>query len=344
MKLMRINHRNGNYEVRFESLQDAFQRLPEDRRVITDSNVAACYPELLRDAAQVAQVEPGERAKSVPVFGELLSWLAQSGASRKTTVCAFGGGVVGDLAGFVAASYMRGVPFYQIPTTLLAQVDSSVGGKVAVDLPEGKNLAGAFYPPIGVSIAVEALESMPERQFANGMAEVWKCGFIMDRELVALLATERWHARHPSLPDVIARCVGHKARIVETDEHDRTGTRAILNFGHTVGHALERVAGYGTILHGEAVSIGMAAEARLGELIGETRAGVADIVSQHLTLHGLPVTHASLNRGDLLVEAMRADKKATDGNLAFSLLTDIGRCKLVERVPEHAVWEALRQA
>lgn len=341
MKAMRIHHRNGGYEVRFESVQAAFSALPADVRIITDANVAKHYGELLSAHPHFAAT-PGEPSKSLKCYGDVLSWLAASKASRRTTVCAFGGGVVGDLAGFAAATFMRGVPFYQIPTTLLAQVDSSVGGKVGIDLAEGKNLAGAFYPPTGVSIAIETLSTLPDRQFTNGMAEVWKYGFIMDRDLIQALLAETWHARHPDLPRIVGRCIELKAQVVEADEYENTGLRAILNFGHTIGHAIEWVTGYGALLHGEAISVGMVAEARLGEKLGVTRCGVSEQVREYLQGQGLPVTHDSLGMEDELLTAMRGDKKAAGGNLAFSLLTDIGGCKLIEHVPEDVVKKALQ--
>jgi len=339
---MRIHHRNGSYEVRFETLAAALEALPTDVRIITDTNVVQEYGPHLENRSNVVIVTPGEQSKSLECYGSLLSWLAKSKASRKTTVCALGGGVVGDLAGFVAASYMRGVPFYQIPTTLLSQVDSSVGGKVGVDLKEGKNLAGAFYPPVGVSIPIDALSTLPDRQFVNGMAEVWKYGFIMDAELIKTLSSSGFGVDSPDLSAVVERCIALKAQVVEADEFEKLGIRAILNFGHTVGHAIEFATGYRSILHGEAISVGMVVEARLGEMLGVSRPGVREEVQTYLGQQGLPTSHEMLMDEDALIAAMYGDKKAADGNLAFSLLTDIGGCKLVERIPEGKVREALR--
>jgi 3-dehydroquinate synthase len=343
MKSMRIQHRNGSYEVKFQGLEAALAALPEDLRIITDSNVVDFYGPLIEArGGQVVIVDAGEASKSLETFGKLLSWLAASRASRKTTVCALGGGVIGDLAGFVAASYMRGVPFYQIPTTLLSQVDSSVGGKVGIDLKEGKNLAGAFYPPMGVSIPIDALASLPVRQFDNGMAEVWKYGFIMDAELVDLLAREKLHAEHELVPSVVERCIALKAQVVEADEFETTGLRAILNYGHTIGHAIEYATGFGAVLHGEAIAIGMVVEARLGEMLGVTPAGVTEAVKGYLCKQDLPTRHLVLYNEDELIKAIYGDKKTVGARLSFSLLTDIGRCKLVEEVPESLVREALR--
>ncbi len=340
---MRIQHRNGEYEVRFESLEECFQALPSDVRIVTDENVANAVDSLVR-FCHVYVIPPGETSKSLEVFGQILSWLASTRASRKTMICAVGGGVVGDLVGFAASAYMRGVPFYQIPTTLLSQVDSSVGGKVGIDLAEGKNLAGAFYPPCGVTIDVNLLNRLPERQFMNGMAEVWKYGFIMDAALVDLLSADRLHTAHPNLLSVVGRCIALKAEVVQQDEYETLGLRAILNFGHTVGHALEHFSGYGKMLHGEAISVGMVVEARLGERLGLTKEGTADQIQKLLVCQGLPVTDVGLRSEDALIAAMYGDKKSLDGKLSFSLLTEIGHCKLIEGVSEESIRMALRES
>lgn len=328
---MTIRHTNGAYEVVPSTLSAALSNLPPDCVILTDSNVATVAP-LPHDVATLV-LPAGEATKSLEHFGKALGWLAQNRASRRTTVVALGGGVVGDLAGFVAAAYMRGVPCLQIPTTLLAMVDSSVGGKVAVDLPEGKNLAGAFWPPSEVRIPFDALSTLPERQKVNGMAEVLKYGFIMDAPLL-----ER------PLDDIratVLRCVALKAQVVEEDEHETNGRRAILNFGHTVGHAIERLTGYGPILHGEAISVGMVVEAVLGERLGITLKGTADAVRQTLHGYGLPTEHPIVRETEPMLAAMRGDKKAVAGRLAFSLLTRVGDCKLVADVPEVEVRQIL---
>ena len=339
---MRIDHRNGSYEVRFEPFEQILRSLPSDLRIITDANISKIYAQDLANFPHVNVVEPGEKSKSLETFGQLESWLAKTKASRKTTICAIGGGVIGDLAGFVAASYMRGVPFYQVPTTLLSQVDSSVGGKVGIDLPEGKNLVGAFYPPMSVSVPIELLKSLPQREFNNGMAEVWKYGFIMDSELVNLLSSHVYNASDHGLEEIVRRCIELKAKVVQADEFETRGLRAILNYGHTVGHAIEFLTGYGTMLHGEAISIGMVVEARLGELLGFTRPGVADQVMQFLSCQGLPCSHPVLKDEEGLLNAMYGDKKAIEGRLAFSLISDVGQCKLIEGVSEDTVRTALR--
>ena len=338
---MLIKHRNGNYPILFEDLEACLAALPLDCRILTDTNVHRSYGEHLAEIAHVRVISPGEASKSLETYGQVLSWLAQTRASRKTTLVAFGGGVIGDLAGFLAGTYMRGIPFLQIPTTLLAQVDSSVGGKVGIDLPEGKNLAGVFYPPTAVSISPKLLRSLPVREFDNGMAEVWKYGFIMDADLVALLRERKLTCQDDRLETVIKTCIELKAEVVQADEFETTGVRAILNFGHTVGHAIEHTLGYGNILHGEAISIGMAVEAHLGELIEFTAPGTAELVSASLSYQGLPITHAILSEKEALISAMHSDKKATLGKLNFSLLKTIGECKLFEGVAEEAIRQAL---
>ncbi|RYG22098.1 3-dehydroquinate synthase [bacterium] len=331
---MTIRHATGTYEVTPTTLTAALADLPRDSFIVTDANVASVAP--LPPNVPMLVLPPGEATKSLDAFGKALGWLAQNGASRRATVVALGGGVVGDLAGFVAAAYMRGVPCLQIPTTLLAMVDSSVGGKVAVDLPEGKNLAGAFWPPSEVRLPFDALDTLPKRQKTNGMAEVLKYGFIMDAPLLEDPLSD--------LRATVLRCVALKAQVVEEDEHETNGRRAILNFGHTVGHAIERLTGYGPILHGEAISVGMVVEAVLGERIGISPPGTAAIVRQILQNHGLPTEHPTVRDIEPMRAAMRGDKKAVGGRLAFSLLTSIGDCKLVADVPEDDVRHVLESS
>ena len=332
---MIVRHSDGSYPVVATDLDSALKNLPFDAAILTDANVAAVAP--MPQGVPLLVLPPGESTKSLDRFGEALGWLARIGASRRTTVVALGGGVIGDLAGFVAAAYMRGVPLLQIPTTLLAMVDSSVGGKVAIDLPEGKNLAGAFWSPVEVRVPLDALRTLPLRHRTNGLAEVLKYGFIMD----APLLEEDFGG---DLEGTILRCVALKAQVVEEDERETTGRRAILNFGHTVGHAIERLTGYGPVLHGEAIAVGMTVEAELGERIGVTPLGTADTVKRALAKHGLPTTHTILGETDAMLATMRGDKKSVGGDLAFSLLTEIGDCKLIASVPEDDVRRVLESA
>ena len=340
---VRVEHSGGAYDVALASLSEISIDLPADCRIVTDKTVAQVAGDLLRDRTWFA-VEPGEPSKGLETFGELLRWLAATNASRKTTVVAVGGGVVGDLAGFVASAYMRGVPFVQVPTTLLAMVDSSVGGKVGIDLPEGKNLAGAFKAPDAVYVPMELIASLPERQFRNGMAEVLKTGFIMDAALSDRLDRELLTPQSEDLESVVLKCIRHKAQVVREDEFETKGIRATLNFGHTIGHAIEYAYRYGELLHGEAISIGMVLEARLGESLGETKPGTAARVTESLRRYGLPTELDPTLSPDKLLEAMGRDKKAVAGSLAFSLLPSIGRCKLIRDVPREAVQAVLARA
>jgi 3-dehydroquinate synthase len=336
---IRVIHSLGAYDVQYLRFSEAMERLPDGSVIVTDENVWSAWGGAFRAGVPVYRVPAGEGSKCLERYSAVIDALSEAAVDRSATIVAIGGGVVGDLAGFVAATYMRGIPYVQVPTSLLAQVDSSVGGKVAIDTPRGKNLIGAFYPPQAVHIACETLDTLPERQYANGMAEVWKYGFIMDAGLVEVLS--RSGARD-AIEGVVRRCIELKASLVQADEFDRTGKRAVLNFGHTVGHALEKVTGYEALLHGEAVAVGMAIEADLGERIGLTARGTADTVRRCLASQGLPTTHEALSRTDALIDAMRNDKKALAGVPAFSLITRVGECKLVSDIGVDDVRAVLR--
>ena len=335
-----IRHRFGSYEVVQESLGEALGRLSEPF-VITDENVFRSWGDALGGLRHIV-IPPGEGSKSLDRYAEVLRWLADSGARRSETIVAFGGGVVGDLAGFAAASYMRGLRLVQIATTLLAMVDSSVGGKVGIDLPQGKNLVGAFYPPDRVSLCLETLSTLPEREFNNGAAEVWKYGAILDGDLLKSLEEKPLGLGDARLPEIVMRCVDLKRQVVEADEFETTGLRAVLNFGHTVGHAIEHATGYGEVLHGEAISMGMVVEANVGEKLGLTPNGAAERLARGLSSQGLPVKLPEVEPATI-VDAMRLDKKASRDGLAFALLTGYGSCKLVSNVPEPVVLECLRE-
>ncbi len=337
---LRVEHRYGGYEVAHQSLVDAFAG-QADALVITDQNVLKHWGHCFGAARHLA-IPVGEGSKSLEVYGQVLRWLADQGARRSDTVVAFGGGVVGDLAGFAAASYMRGIALVQVATTLLAMVDSSVGGKVGIDLPQGKNLVGAFYPPQHVSLCLETLATLPDREFINGTAEIWKYGAVLDEELLQTLERQPLGPGDTRLPEIVMRCVGLKRTVVERDEFETTGLRAVLNFGHTVGHAIERATGYGQLLHGEAISIGMVVEARIGERMDLTPKGAAERLATGFARQGLP-TRLPQVQPATLVGAMRLDKKASNDGLAFALLTGYGSCKLVSNVPEPVVLECLQE-
>lgn len=319
--------------------------------VISDKNVAALYAEAAIKSLQGAGFEPilvtvpaGETAKSIKTVEACFDQLANHRLERKSFIVALGGGVVGDLAGFVAASYLRGVSFVQVPTTLLSQVDSSVGGKVGVNLKAGKNLVGAFYQPKFVLCDLSSLETLPIREFRAGLAEVIKYGIIYDaalfrrleRDLDAILKRDS-----KILTAVVARCCEIKADVVGQDETE-TGLRAILNFGHTIGHAIENSSGYGKYLHGEAISIGQVAAAKLSQkLTGLAEADVKRIETL-FSRTGLP-TSIQLNPAQRkkLFTAMKLDKKVSAGEIKFVLADKIGSVKWGQKVPEQLVNEVL---
>jgi 3-dehydroquinate synthase len=319
--------------------------------IISDRNVAARYGRAAQrsltrggfDCSLIA-VPAGETAKSLRTVQSCYDALATRRLERKSFIVALGGGVVGDLAGFVAATYLRGIPFVQAPTTLLAQVDSSVGGKVGVNLKAGKNLVGSFYQPRLVLCDLKTLDTLPARELRAGLAEVIKYGVIFDRHLFARLERdlEKLLKREPkTLASVVARCCEIKAEVVREDETE-SGLRAILNFGHTVGHALEAISHYGKYLHGEAISIGQVAAARLSErqlgFPGQETARLANLLKRA----GLPIT-AKLPppaRANLLT-AMQLDKKVTRGEIKFVLAKRIGEVRFGCKIPQQAVEMAI---
>jgi 3-dehydroquinate synthase len=286
-------------------------------------------------------VPVGEEAKSLDVYRALLHQLATQEAHRDDLVVALGGGSVGDLSGFVASTYMRGMPFVQVPTTLLAQVDAAIGGKTAVNLPEGKNLVGTFAQPRAVLADVSTLATLSDRDFRSGVAEVAKYGLTLDVTLLDQLETDPAPvlAREPSaLETLVTGCVRVKAQAVAEDERD-TGARLILNYGHTLGHALERLEAFGGRSHGEAIAIGMVFAARLSELRGLAEPGLASRTVRLLSSLGLE-TDGSLPPVDDILAAFRLDKKY-HGGVRFVLLRDVGDAVVVADVPEAQVREVL---
>lgn len=298
--------------------------------IITDSNVAAGHgarvTRLLPDAV-VLTIAPGEQHKTRETWARLTDDLLSRGLARDTTIVALGGGVVGDLAGFVAATYMRGVPVIQVPTTLLAMVDASIGGKTGVDTPAGKNLVGAFHQPAAVLIDPSMLETLPAEHLRAGFAEIVKHGVIADAEYFESAATfveqRPLVSAHglPELTRLIQRSVEIKSGIVERDERE-SGLRKVLNFGHTIGHAIEAATGFET-LHGEAVAIGLVAEARVAERIGVAKSGTARVIERVCRAAGLPTAVPSVPV-DTLIGFTRADKKARAGRVEYALPKRIG--------------------
>jgi len=319
--------------------------------IITDTNVAPRFAKAAAGSLKKAGFEPvliivpaGEQSKSLKTVAACFDQLAAHRLERGSFIVALGGGVVGDLAGFVAATYLRGVAFVQVPTTLLAHVDSSVGGKVGVNLRAGKNLVGAFHQPRLVLCDLNTLRALPAREFRAGLAEVIKYGIICDAVLFRRLERDlgKLLAQDPKmLSYVVARCCEIKAEVVGRDETD-SGPRAILNFGHTIGHAIENSAGYGRYLHGEAISLGQIVAAALSqELLGLPPADAVRI-GKLLAAAGLPTRFRltpKLRRS--LLAAMRLDKKVSGGKVKFVLAEKIGAVRWGQSVPERALQRAL---
>lgn len=298
---------------------------PSRVHIVTDSNVAPLYLETVRkqfDIPVSATVIPaGEDHKRLATVETLYHDFLRNGLTRKDLILALGGGVTGDITGFAAATFLRGVALCQIPTTLLAQVDSSVGGKTAVDLPEGKNLVGAFYQPRLVLIDPDVLSTLPKATFADGMAEVVKYGCIKNRGILDMIRMPRYKEQ---IGEIIYECVKIKRDIVEIDEHDN-GLRMILNFGHTIGHAAEKLGNYTALTHGQAVAIGMVAAMKLSQAMGETN-DLDDYLAALLTEIGLP-TELPYDREDVF-RALLSDKKKMGGTIHFIRVRTLGRAEI----------------
>lgn len=285
----------------------------------------------------------GEATKKATHLVEVWEFLAQQRIDRRGVLWAIGGGVVGDLAGFAAASYQRGIDYVQVPTTLLAMVDSSVGGKTGLNLKAGKNLAGAFHHPKAVYAFADFLRTLPPREFAAGAAEVVKYGLLADAVLLAQLEAKPLALDHPDLLAIVRRCCEIKAQVVQADPRETApeGGRALLNLGHTFGHAIENVAGYGAYLHGEAVAIGLVAAARLSRDLGLIDDAAVVRVERVVAAHGLPVRLQEPLKLDALFAAMARDKKNRDGKLRFVVLESLGRAATrgdVSLAPVEKVW------
>jgi 3-dehydroquinate synthase len=318
--------------------------------IITDSNVEPLYAGRLVEAlkaggfeAAVLTVPAGETSKSMRQVDRLYERLPSLGLDRQSFVIALGGGVIGDLAGFVAATYLRGLPFIQVPTSLLAQVDSSVGGKVGVNLPQGKNLVGAFYQPRLVLADTQTLQTLPARELSAGFAEVIKHGAIRDAEFFQWLEREGGQVlaqRPAAVARAVKRCCEIKGGVVSADEREG-GLRAILNFGHTLGHAMEALVDYVGMLHGEAIAVGMCCAAALSVMRAGLPEAEADRLVRLLAASGLPTRVGDrFSPGDLL-EAARTDKKAVAGRLRFVLLKRLGEAVVSDAVTDADIEEAV---
>ena len=297
--------------------------------VVTDFHVSPLYADAVIGSLREHGIEvtlitlpAGEPTKNMSAAEEICRQMLQAGLDRKSFLVALGGGVIGDLAGFAASIFLRGIPFIQVPTTLLSQVDSSVGGKTGVNTPEGKNLIGTFSQPSLVLADVDTLKTLPQRVYNEGFAEIIKHAAIRDASMFD--AINDIAEGQGSLTDLVRRNVGIKARIVENDEHETTGERALLNFGHTIGHAVEASVPYGELLHGEAISLGMIAAARISTQVAGLAPATAARISHALKFFSLPTKLPDTISDDVILDHMRHDKKFSEGKIRFVLLRSLG--------------------
>jgi 3-dehydroquinate synthase len=340
-----------SYPIHFQSGKDALTTAVTELRqqgrpaaLLTDAGVVTAHGDYLDrnfGALPRLTLAPGEQSKSLEAYGRVLDFLAAERITRQGVLWVVGGGVMGDLGGFAAASYLRGIDYIQVPTTLLAMVDSSVGGKTGINLIAGKNLAGAFHHPRSVYIAPDLLATLPAREFAAGMAEVIKYGLLGDASLFVRLENSALTPGSLDLSAVIRRCCGLKAGIIQADEFERApeGGRALLNLGHTFGHAIEQVTGYTAYLHGESVAIGLAGAARLAQKLRLISAPDVGRVERVLAAHGLPVRLRTP-----LPAATARDKKNREEGVRFVVLNALGAAATRSGIPSatvEAVWREL---
>ncbi|OEH85974.1 3-dehydroquinate synthase [Desulfuribacillus stibiiarsenatis] len=355
---MQLETNTASYHISFGSgllqsigqcITDLFDFLPTKVIVLSDDKVAPLYGQTVCTSVQtvvpdtkIFVVQHGEQSKSLTVYDQVVGYMLENNFDRKSLVIALGGGVVGDLAGFVAATYMRGIPFIQVPTTILAH-DSSVGGKVAINHPLGKNTIGAFYQPKAVIYDVDTLKTLPKEQLDSGIAEVVKHGHIHSPELIDWLMENYYkidQLNQATLADMLYRSCLVKANIVSQDEREQ-GIRAYLNFGHTIGHSIESALGYGNIPHGIAVAIGMVTAAIIGYQKGITPKHVLDQVISVNKFLGLPMRLPKEVTYDKILQYIQYDKKNVGGFLTFVLLKDIGAPEIFKGITKEEVLDAL---
>lgn len=324
---------------------------PSQVFLVTDDNVEPLYGDdfgtLLAQSweTELAVIPAGEDSKCLEMAQQIWERMLEGGCDRKTLVCALGGGVVGDLAGFVASTYMRGVNFWQIPTTLLAQVDSSVGGKTAIDLEYGKNVVGTFYQPKGVIIDIDTLKSLDNRQFLAGMAEVVKYGVILDESFFRYLESNVdaiLNRDSTVMTEIVYRCCLIKSDVVSQDEKEQTGLRALLNYGHTFGHAIETFERFEGKLHGEAVAIGMAAAARFAQRLGMVDADMVQRQNRLMNALGMDTNWLANLTPEKTVQIMLHDKKTSNGQINLVLPERMGSCKLVRNIDQQQILDFIQ--
>ena len=353
-----VHHSGGSYPVvaGWGILDDLGERLADvgvrgAAYIITDDNVMNPYGRRVQRSLEAAGVPThcfiipaGESSKSFELAQAIYGWLAERRAERGHTIVSVGGGVPGDLGGFIAATYLRGMAFVQVPTSMAAMVDASIGGKVAINLPAAKNLVGAFYQPKGVFADASTLSTLGKRELAEGWAEAIKHGFILDAELVDVFEehAEALMDVDPEISaDVIRRSMAIKAEVVSQDERETLGIRILLNYGHTIGHALEASTEYGRFLHGEGVSVGMMGAARMASEMGLLSPAVVDRQQRLLERFSLPISAPGVPAEDVLT-AMSLDKKVQSGTNRWVMLEDVGRSVVRQDVPWELVERTVR--
>ncbi|MGI6113591.1 MAG: 3-dehydroquinate synthase [Mahellales bacterium] len=355
MERIRVDLGANSYDIVFvwDRLQDIVSELKKvvDTRkimVVSDDNVLGIYSKAIKKAigpyfnAQYVSIPPGEQSKSLEQAQILYTKALEFGLDRGSVIVALGGGVVGDLAGFVASTYMRGIPYVQIPTSLLAQVDSSVGGKVAVNHPQAKNVIGNFYQPKLVYIDGSTLSTLPSRQLSSGLAEVIKYGIIYDSQFLDWLEghiEDIMALNRDAVIHCLKRCCQIKAMVVNQDERE-TGIRAILNFGHTIGHGVESITGYKEYTHGEAVAVGMIYASKIALNMGMIDRGYYNRIKNIIHHAHLPSIIENIDT-KALIKAMVKDKKAVDGKITFVLPTAVGRVGIFHDVDRGEIAKAL---
>lgn len=337
MKILEMNLRENSYSIYIERniLSRIVEYLSENYSskkiaIITDNNLEKLYVENLKKGIEekgfnikIISVKPGEESKSIDTLKEVYNELSKFKLGREDLIITFGGGVVGDLGGFAASTYLRGVPYIQVPTSLLAQVDSSIGGKVAVDLPWGKNLVGSFYHPKAVFIDPELLKTLNKRFLHDGLAEVIKYGCIRDESIINQLMNYTNDEEFlENIDSIIYKCCSIKKSVVESDEKD-FGERMLLNFGHTLGHAVEKYFDYKKYTHGEAVAIGMAEITRKSEKLNITEKGASKCIEEVLKKYELPYNTPLMNREDAF-NTIFLDKKSSGESISLILIKKIG--------------------
>ena len=354
-----VHHSGGSYPVvagwgLINSLGDRFTDLglTGTAYIITDENVMNLYARNVQRALQSRNVAAhcfiipaGETSKSFELAQAIYSWLANLKAERGHTIISVGGGVAGDLGGFIAATYLRGMAWVQVPTSMAAMVDASIGGKVAVNLPQAKNLVGAFYQPKGVFADVQSLSTLGKRELSEGWAEAIKHGFILDASLVDVFEehAEALMDVEPEIStEVIRRSMAIKANVVSQDERETLGIRIMLNYGHTIGHALESSTEYGQFFHGEGVSVGMMGAASMAQEMGLHSQDIVDRQRRLLDRFNLPTSAKGVNVDDIL-KGMSLDKKVQGGSKRWVMLEEVGRAVVRSDVPEELVQKTVRE-